>query len=395
MKISTYVEAKTGVIYLSVLWNRTTRFMVSTGLHSEKKFAGTEVPGSCAKSRRLRELLNEVEDYMAEHPREKPGELKKHLKVIVEGGVIEPPQFADYMREYGENAKTAGTRETYSRAVAKVDQFAPKCGLADIDRRWLDRFTAWLRGEGLRDNTVSIYLRCVRSVWNWCIDEGLTDRYPFHRFKIPHEKTRHRALTMDQLLAIRDYRGEDFLERWRDVFMLMFYLRGINVKDLFVNAEVKDGRVLYRRSKTGEYFDIRIESEAQAILDRYSGSTQGHLLNIMDEYTDYRSFGHAVNEGLKKIGAVRVVPGRGRKLERTPIEPDLSTYWSRHTWATMAMKARVRKEAIAASLGHSWATVTDIYIAYDNEWLDDANRRVLDYVAAGGVLPDDAATSRL
>lgn len=80
MKISTYVEAKTGVIYLSVLWNRTTRFMVSTGLHSEKKFAGTEVPGSCAKSRRLRELLNEVEDYMAAHPREKPGELKKHLK---------------------------------------------------------------------------------------------------------------------------------------------------------------------------------------------------------------------------------------------------------------------------------------------------------------------------
>ncbi len=382
MKISTYVEAKTGMIYLSVLWNRANRFMVSTGLHSDEKFYGTEVPGSRAKSRRLRELLNDAEDYIASHPKEKPGELKKHLQIIAGGGVVESPQFTGYMKEYAENARTHGTRETYERAAAKVDQFHPKCGLSDIDRRWLDRFTAWLRDEGLRDNTVSIYLRCIRSVWNWCIDMNLTDRYPFRRFKIPHEKTRHRALSMDQLVAIRDYHGEDFLEKWRDVFMLMFYLRGINVKDLFVNATVKDGRILYQRSKTGEYFDIRIEPEAQAILDRYSGSTEGHLMNIMDDYTNYRIFGHAVNEGLKKIGAVKVVPGRGRKLERTPIEPDLSTYWSRHTWATVAAKAGVRKEAIAASLGHSWATVTDIYIAYDNQWVDDANRRVLDYVAS-------------
>ena len=44
MKISTYLEAKTGAIYLSVFLNRSTRFMASTGFHSEKKFYGTEVP---------------------------------------------------------------------------------------------------------------------------------------------------------------------------------------------------------------------------------------------------------------------------------------------------------------------------------------------------------------
>ncbi len=43
MKISTYLEAKTGAIYLSVFLNRSTRFMASTGFHSEKKFYGTEV----------------------------------------------------------------------------------------------------------------------------------------------------------------------------------------------------------------------------------------------------------------------------------------------------------------------------------------------------------------
>ncbi len=67
MKISTYVEAKTGVIYLSVVWNRSNRFMVSTGLHSEKKFYGTEVPGSCAKSRRLQVILDHYSGSEKEH----------------------------------------------------------------------------------------------------------------------------------------------------------------------------------------------------------------------------------------------------------------------------------------------------------------------------------------
>lgn len=387
MRISTYVESKSGVIYLSVSWGRRGRFFVSTGLHSDSKVTGTEVPESKAKSRRLRQLYDQVEDYIAAHPNESSAELKRHIKLLVDGRPVGPVRMVDYMRDYAQNARTYGTKETYARAIAKIEQFDPKCGLTDIDRRWLDRFTAWLRDGGLRDNTISIYLRCLRCVWNWCIDSDLTDRYPFRRFRIPHERTMHRALTMEQLVAIRDYRGEDFLERWRDVFMLMFYLRGINVKDLFVNAVIRDGRLQYRRSKTGELFDIKIEPEAQSILDRYSGSTKGRVMSIMDDYDDYRTFGHAVNEGLKKIGPMRVLPGRGRKLEREPVEPALSTYWSRHTWATMAMRAGVRKEAIAAALGHAWATVTDTYIAYDYQWIDDAARRVIDYVKSGSLDP--------
>ncbi len=82
MKISTYVEAKTGVIYLSVVWNRSNRFMVSTGLHSEKKFYGTEVPGSCAKSRRLQVILDRYS-----------GSEKEHLMNIIPQFGITLPQF--------------------------------------------------------------------------------------------------------------------------------------------------------------------------------------------------------------------------------------------------------------------------------------------------------------
>ena len=84
---------------------------------------------------------------------------------------------------------------------------------------------------------------------------------------------------------------------------------------------------------------------------------------------------------LKVIGEVRRV-GRGGKKERTPLFPDISSYWTRHTWATIAAELDIPKEVIAHALGHSWAegTTTDIYIRFDEKKVDDANRRIIDYV---------------
>lgn len=43
----------------------------------------------------------------------------------------------------------------------------------------------------------------------------------------------------------------------------------------------------------------------------------------------------------------------------------LTTYWARHSWATIAASLDIPKETIAAALGHSNHTVTDIYIEFD------------------------------
>ena len=55
-------------------------------------------------------------------------------------------------------------------------------------------------------------------------------------------------------------------------------------------------------------------------------------------------------------------------------------YWARHSWATIAAELDIPKETIAAALGHSSSTVTDIYINFDRTKIDRANRQVLDYV---------------
>lgn len=75
--------------------------------------------------------------------------------------------------------------------------------------------------------------------------------------------------------------------------------------------------------------------------------------------------------------------GRGGKKVRTPILPNITMYWARHTWATIAASLDIPKDTISAALGHGESTVTDIYIDFEQEKVDLANRRVLDWVLYG------------
>lgn len=67
----------------------------------------------------------------------------------------------------------------------------------------------------------------------------------------------------------------------------------------------------------------------------------------------------------------------------SPLFPELTTYWARHSWATIAASLDIPKETIAAALGHGGNTVTDIYIDFDAKKIDEANRRVIDWVLYG------------
>ena len=101
----------------------------------------------------------------------------------------------------------------------------------------------------------------------------------------------------------------------------------------------------------------------------------------MDEYGNYKDFLHRMGIWLKQIGETER-KGLGGKKSRNPLFPDLSSYWARHTWATVAAELDVPKEVIAHALGHSWAnsTTTDIYIRFDMKKVDEANRKVIDFV---------------
>jgi integrase len=62
----------------------------------------------------------------------------------------------------------------------------------------------------------------------------------------------------------------------------------------------------------------------------------------------------------------------------------VTTYWARHSWATIAASLDIPDDTIALALGHSGANATtSIYIERDLRKVDAANRRVIDFVLYG------------
>lgn len=65
--------------------------------------------------------------------------------------------------------------------------------------------------------------------------------------------------------------------------------------------------------------------------------------------------------------------------------PDnITTYYARHTWATIAAALDVPDDVISQALGHAARnSTTAIYIERSQRKVDEANRRVIDFVLGG------------
>ena len=323
-------------------------------------------------SGRLRNMsMPEVRDYVNER-------MEREEKAKDESNDLFLPAFNKYM----EGIKKESTKGVYQYTLNKLTEYTDLSTLrfSEITKSWLRKFDAWM-SLTCRTNTRSIHMRNIRAVFNDAIDNEVTECYPFRRFKIKSEATAKRALSVQDLKTLRDYPCEEHQRQYRDMFMLLFYLMGINTVDLFNLTEdnIQNGRIVYRRSKTGRLYDIKLEPEACALIEKYKG--KGHLLYVLDEYKSYKDYVHRMNKNLQSIGET-TRKGRGGKKYRTAIFPTLTSYWSRHTWATIASELDVPKDIIGHALGHSWATstTTDIYIDFDMKKVDEANRKVLDAI---------------
>lgn len=313
----------------------------------------------------------------------------KELKEIIENndiatiGEAKSILFKDRYEAYTSNMAKQNTLGTFVRMYNKVAAFSDIDSLTfeQMNVSWMKDFDAFLSGknQNLSPNTRGIYLRNIRAIFNDAIDRDLIpmNLYPFRKFKIPKQATVKRSLTAKELVVLRDYPCDLYLEKYRDVFMLLFYLRGINTIDLAGLTEIVNGRIEYRRSKTGRLYSVEVLPEAQAIINKYRGTE--HLLSFFDNRSNYRDFTLRMNKSLKKLGKVEI--GKRGKKTITPIFPKISTYWARHTWATIASELDIPKETIAAALGHGGNTVTDIYIDFDQKKVDEANRKIIAYLA--------------
>lgn len=302
--------------------------------------------------------------------------------------------FIAFFRDFMQTKTAKGTVEVYRNTYSKMLAFDPGIegrSFEDINMKWLTDFEGFCAGT-MSKNARNIHLRNIRTVFNRAIDYELTTAYPFRRFKVRPEETRKRSMSVGELRSLFDCPVEPYAEFYRDMFKLIFFLVGINTADLYGLKEItKDGRIEYKRAKTGRLYSIKVEPEALEIIEKYRG--EKGLLCIADRWSDHRNFRHQLNKALQLIGADknkggRIKGGKPKKTDRTNrpkgIFEGLTSYWARHTWATIARKIGVPIDTISLALGHSSDhRITRIYIDEDPELVDEANRRVLDWVLYG------------
>jgi integrase len=269
--------------------------------------------------------------------------------------------------------------------------------VVDITVKFLQDFSTWIPKNPIPKNRTkkitmsrapSHYLGSIRTMHNEMKlqyndeENGLIPipGSPFTRFKVPKPPvTEKRAISATAIKKIYDLKdkketrgsGSCRYNLAKDCFMISFFLMGMNSADLYDCTDLKGNTLRYFRKKTrGRREDkaeivITVCPELLPILQKYRDKTKVRVFDFYQRYRDESTFNAAINKGLKSI-----IKG-------------LEFYSARHSWATIALnEAGVDKYTVHSALNHveEAMKMTEVYLIKDWSLINNANRKVIDYV---------------
>ena len=290
-------------------------------------------------------------------------------------------EFGKILIDRKNRANKPATAKWYQNSIDAFNAIneGKKLSLNQITVRLLKEFEAEHLSRNNSINTISAYLRGVRAIYNAAINEDAfkTEKNPFKIYKIPKSKhVKKKALSKESISDFRKvhYEFESSIWHTKNYMMVMFLARGMNFIDL-AKLRVKDiysGYLFYGRSKTDDSLSVKIIPELQKILDYYltDKKPSDFVFPIGNDgsqemFTKYSTDRRRVNKHLKTIAKDAGIDGK------------LSTYYFRHSWATIAKYLGISSEIISDALGHKNLSTTEIYLkSFVNDTLDEANEMV-------------------
>jgi site-specific recombinase XerD len=290
--------------------------------------------------------------------------------------------FTEELIERMESLSKKGNARIYQQALNVFKTFRNEHDLSfeEFTYKVVIDFEEFLIKRGNKPNTVYTYMRKLKSAYNKAIKEGIVkeESYPFKNYQIKNEKTIKRAISKDDIIAIKnlDLSNNQTMLNARNIFLFSFYARGISFIDI-ANLQVKNitgDRLYYSRNKTNQKFSIRLTNQMLNIITQYNDmqDAESYLFpfianNENDKYKHYLNALRLTNKKLKKIG------------EMAGLSIPLTTYVSRHSWATIAKRQGVPTAVISEGLGHETERTTQIYLdSFENDVLDAANDLITD-----------------
>lgn len=282
-----------------------------------------------------------------------------------------------------------GTARAYKEIRRDLKLFTNNTNLLfiDIDQRFLNRYESYFKSKKLADTTISYYLRTLQAVFNKAIKENLVkaECYPFREFKISrfNTKTQKRAMTKEDIrkLAELSIVSDSHLYISQQYFLFSYYGQGMNFRDIaFLKwGDIREDRVFYKRTKTGQMMQFKLLAPAQAIVDQYRPQTpynkEDYVFPILDR--DVHLAPTQIDNRLRKV-LKKVNNGLKELASMAGITINLTMYVARHTYGTVLMWNGVGVSTISQAMGHSDPTVTQVYLkSFADEVIDAANEHLL------------------
>ncbi len=274
-----------------------------------------------------------------------------------------------------------GTADNYRTIVNHITKFRPGLRITDLDVDMILKLQDHIRtnyrrekGKELSEATMGIYMRALRALYNYAQAKFNLPRgnYPFGMNKIVIHtcESSHRAMSEEEFNKFISYEPTNKNEEFaHDMFFISFGLAGMNTADIIniKNKDIKNNNKLeYVREKTKDrttkrtVIRINIPTMVMSKIKKYAAlhpeKPEEYIFpfynNSMTEKQKLRKrkdVNRAIDRSLKDI------------CNNLSIQP-ITTYWARHTIATMLYNAGQSPAVISKLLGHSSIKTTDIYL---------------------------------
>ena len=326
----------------------------------------------------LRKLINEYEEIVTSISYLPAISCTELIRIITYEQKKKGITFQTVAKEYMDFMKGEEREKSYKLYKIAAERFIKYMKgdfpLIQLGPLHIQEFAEVLHKENLADTTIRIYLTLIKVILNYAgkMNYVTYSIHPFILFKMPVSNVRELDLSIDELKRIRDvdlYKPSLFIVR--DIFMLTYYLGGINLRDLLAyNFKDKEYmryvRHKTRNSKKGEKEIVfTIQPEAKAIIDRYLAK-DGKLK--FGKYSSYKQIYSLIFRHIDKV----------TKLSR--INKKVTYYSARKTFAQHGYNLGIQIEKIEYCIGHSMKNNRPIfnYIKIMQEHADKVFREILD-----------------
>lgn len=292
--------------------------------------------------------------------------------------------FGDIAAEWLELKKRRTAPDTIRLYSSGINSFLEFKGsdyiLSLLDSIQVYDFAKFLKEKkNYSTTTVSMRISVLRNIVYFAINHGYA-KYeipPFFDYKEPKPISRDISLSIETIREIRDLQLEDKWEIYaRDIFMLSFYLCGMNLGDILQQDFTKD-YVKFIRLKTksrrgpDDFTEFSIQPEARAIIDKYI-TKDGKLIFFGRETK--KSIQHITDDYLRRIR---------EKLKTT--EKRMIFYSARKSFAQISNELMIKDSIIEYCLGDAPSSprrALSFYIAVNRRMADNSIKKVFSALAS-------------